>query len=301
MSKTQLVETTKKTPPTQFDPETAKKNNAKADAVITYAKSVKDWPTLEIAIDQKMEDQSEFVRWWGEKVSKGHGGNRQEPRSAHLMSTTDAETQTGITHQQVSKWRNRLKDPEKYRAMLFGAAYAKAMVEVNDTTAAKWTGDPESYTPAKYIEAARKVMGDIDLDPASNALAQKTVKAKDWYDEDEDGLVQNWKGRVFLNPPYAYPIVAHFIDKLCDEFASKGITSAILLTNNNTDTKWWHRAAAYASAVCFTAGRINFYKADGSLTQPTNGQTFFYFGEDVISFRQVFTEFGFVMVSNDDP
>ena len=29
------------------------------------------------------------------------------------------------------------------------------MAETNNTTAAKWTGDPESYTPEKYIEASR--------------------------------------------------------------------------------------------------------------------------------------------------
>ena len=34
--------------------------------------------------------------------------------------------QIGIRHQQVSKWRHHLKEPENYRAMLFGAAYAKA-------------------------------------------------------------------------------------------------------------------------------------------------------------------------------
>ncbi len=66
----------------------------------------------------------------------------------------DAEEQTSITKLQVHKWRRRLKEPEKYRAMLFGAAYHKAMAEPN-TTAAKWIGDPESYTPTKYIEAAR--------------------------------------------------------------------------------------------------------------------------------------------------
>ena len=170
---------------------------------------------------------------------------------------------------------------------------AKDIRARNKNIATKWTGDPECYTPAKYIEAARAVMGGIDLDPASNELAQKTVNATKWYDEASDGLAQEWRGRVFLNPPYAHPTVAHFIDKLCDEFEAGRVTAAVLLTNNNTDTKWWHRAFA-AAAVCFTAGRIHFYKGDGGESQPTNGQTFFYFGEDVEGFAAVFTEFGLV-------
>ena len=48
----------------------------------------------------------------------------------------------------------------------------------------------EWYTPAQYIEAARLVMGSIDLDPASSALANETVKATEWWgvdDRDENG------------------------------------------------------------------------------------------------------------------
>jgi hypothetical protein len=37
----------------------------------------------------------------------------------------DAERLTGITHQQMSRWRNSLKDEEKYRAVLFGPSYKK--------------------------------------------------------------------------------------------------------------------------------------------------------------------------------
>ena len=44
----------------------------------------------------------------------------------YRYSVTEADQFTGITQQQVSKWRRRLQEPEKYRAMLYGAAYRKA-------------------------------------------------------------------------------------------------------------------------------------------------------------------------------
>ncbi len=88
---------------------------------------------LEAAIDQKLEDQSEFVRWWEETVTPNKGGDRksknQIPRSADLISMPKAEDLTAIRNQQVSKWRRRLQQREKYQAMLFGAAYTKAMAE----------------------------------------------------------------------------------------------------------------------------------------------------------------------------
>ena len=280
-----------------FKPEEAKENDAKADAVIGYAQTVKDWPTLESAVAQKMQDQAEFVAWWKVNVTPNKGGDRRSENQSHRSATLveDVETQTGITKQQVSKWQRRLAEPEKYRDMLYGAAYHKAMAEMSNTTATKWTGNPESYTPEKYIEAARRVMGSIDLDPATNALAQETVKATEWFDEGENGLLQPWSGCVFLNPPYSFPEIGQFIEKLMAEIECGNVTEAILLTNNNTDTKWWHLAATVASGVCFTLGRINFYKADGTITQPTNGQTFFYFGDKVEVFVDEFASIGLTL------
>ncbi len=52
-----------------------------------------------------------------------------DTRLAAATSIEKTEGTTGTTELQVSRWRRRLKEPEKYRAMLFGAAYGKTMAE----------------------------------------------------------------------------------------------------------------------------------------------------------------------------
>lgn len=63
-----------------------------------------------------------------------------------------------------------------------------------DVIALKHTGDQESYTPQKYIESARRVMGSINLDPASNEVAQKTIKADIFYTNPFDIVIDPFAG-----------------------------------------------------------------------------------------------------------
>lgn len=59
----------------------------------------------------------------------------------------------------------------------------------------------EHYTPAPIIKAVRKVLGEIDTDPASCPRANEIVQAAQIYTALDDGLTQPWGRRVYLNPP----------------------------------------------------------------------------------------------------
>ena len=61
----------------------------------------------------------------------------------HRYSVEEAEVLSEFTKRQVSKWRRRLQEPEKYRAMLYGAAYREAMAEKTDQRGASGTGENE--------------------------------------------------------------------------------------------------------------------------------------------------------------
>ncbi len=161
------------------------------------------------------------------------------------------------------------------------------------------TGEVEWYTPGLYLDAAIAVMGGIDLDPASSQAAQEHVRARRYFTLEDDGLSQQWSGRVFLNPPYAMPFVKDFVRKMVAAYEAADISEGILLTNNATDTEWFHMAAYTCAALCLTRGRIRFLEAsNGDLIEkpsPTHGQTFFYFGPKGRQFEQVFSEHGIVL------
>ncbi len=159
------------------------------------------------------------------------------------------------------------------------------------------TGDTEWFTPPQYIDAAREVMGGIDVDPATHPVAQQTVGAVNHYTADDDGLSHQWHGRVWVNPPYAQPLIAQFITKLVGEVGAGRVEQAILLTHNYTDTAWFHEAEAAADLLCFTRGRIKFVDADGNDCAPTQGQAFFYYGPAGARFREIFRRFGFVVAT----
>jgi ParB family chromosome partitioning protein len=158
------------------------------------------------------------------------------------------------------------------------------------------SGYDEWYTPPEYIDAARQVLGTIDLDPASSDIAQQTVQATTYFTIETDGLSRPWSGKVWMNPPYGTELISEFVSKLCTHFDAGDVPEAIVLVNNATETSWFQSLAKRAAATCFPSRRIRFLRPDGDTNSPLQGQALCYLGENPTNFAEVFREFGCIFI-----
>lgn len=163
---------------------------------------------------------------------------------------------------------------------------------VSDRDSGSW------YTPAKYIELARSVMGTIDMDPFSCEEANRVVKAKRFFTEKDNALDKDWnavgRSTLWVNPPYGRGIIDKCIDKVIVEYRKGGISQAIVLVNNATETAWFQELSREASALCLVSKRIAFYNDDNKeVSGNTRGQVFIYLNMvDNSAFVREFSKIG---------
>ncbi len=174
------------------------------------------------------------------------------------------------------------------------AKHVASVIERRPPHISNNSGENEWYTPIEYINAALEVMGEINLDPASCTEANKVVCAETFYTQEDNGLDKDWFGNVWLNPPYAQPLIYQFCDRVASAFDNDEISQAIVLVNNATDTKWFHRLLDSASLLCLHLGRIKFWHPRGS-SAPLQGQALLYFGDRRDAFKSILREFGKVV------
>jgi DNA N-6-adenine-methyltransferase (Dam) len=168
----------------------------------------------------------------------------------------------------------------------------------------------EWYTPSKYVEAAREVMGGIDLDPASCAEANMVVKASKFYTKHDNGLEQPWYGNVWLNPPFERMNASHygvggggfltsgggkskmsfFVNKLIREYQAGMIQQAVLLTMPKTEAQWFRPLWDYP--ISFPDHRVLFNRPKGLERGQMFGTIFVYLGSNEQKFIDIFSTFG---------
>jgi ParB family chromosome partitioning protein len=230
-------------------------------------------------------------RAWGRALGDAeHGGDRRSNQvtadnlnGAERQSRLKARAIAAVLEDAFETYK-AVEDPDK---LTLAGLLKTAHVSHND-------GENEWYTPAEYIEAARAVMGGIDLDPASSPEANKVVGATTFYTAEDDGRGQVWEGRVWMNPPYARPLIDEFCGKLAESFADGQVTQACVLVNNATETGWFHALAEVAAAMAFPRHRVKFWHPERE-SAPLQGQAVIYLGENVEAFRREFVRFGFTV------
>jgi len=111
-------------------------------------------------------------------------------------------------------------------------------------------------TPPHVLQA----LGVFDLDPCACMEPRPWPTASHHYTRVENGLAREWRGRVWLNPPYGGPSV---IGPWMRRMAGHGYGTALIFARTETEVFQscvWQRAAA----VLFLAGRLHFHRRDGS-------------------------------------
>jgi phage N-6-adenine-methyltransferase len=295
----------------RYDPEKSLQTIAVLEAAETHYARAKDAQKLLEAVEHKITEQAKYIVWRDDVVptpaERGKRGGRGKKQITELKSALPAADPGDVT---AHRWRAKLTAKVEGKTVIDDDRLAEAIEDAQHRAVriceqepagtvrgTEGTGEFERYTPPEYIEAARLVLGEIDLDPASCEVAQQTVRATEFFTAKTDGLKREWHGRAWLNPPYHRVLAPKFIDKLVAEVEAGRVTAAILLTNNCTDNEWFQdKIFQNADAICFKRGRVEFLKPNGKKINPTQGQAFSYFGDDVARFTQMFQAVGRIVV-----
>ena len=112
---------------------------------------------------------------------------------------------------------------------------------------------PDLTTPPLLLAGARIVLGELHLDPCSNADAQDRIAAGEWYSAEQDGLSLSWNGTLWIFPPLAH--VGSFASKLYNDLLSGSVKRAGLLAPSDLREEWASRLLRLPSFSAFVLER----------------------------------------------
>ena len=116
------------------------------------------------------------------------------------------------------------------------------------------TENNDEWLTPPYIPRA---LGHFDLDPCQ-PINPPFTHASNGYNVIDNGLIQDWRGRVWCNPPYGRET-----QKWNSKLADHGNGISLIFARTETigfHAQIWQRA----DAIFFFKGRLKFYHVDGT-------------------------------------
>lgn len=211
--------------------------------------------------------EDEFDKWDGLLKAKYAKGDRLYVREAHYL-TDDGHNECAVYATDTADVKSHLEHIEhatnisdegikwhtKLRPSIHMPRWASRITSI---------GKSQVHITPRHILAP---LGAFDLDPCARYPCPLNC-ARECFTEPDDGLSQNWFGRVWLNPPYHRYQINHWLEKM----AAHG--HGIALTHARTDTAWFfNNIWANASALLFLRGRVIFHKPDGTRQTTKKGK-----------------------------
>lgn len=119
--------------------------------------------------------------------------------------------------------------------------------------AGMFTSDADDWTTPDAFYRLLDSEFRFTLDPCCYA---HTAKCPEYFTKEDDGLRQEWRGRVFMNPPYGRAI-GTWVRKAYDA-AQTTADVVVCLIPARTCSKWWHDYCMRAAEVRLVCGRLRF-------------------------------------------
>lgn len=119
-------------------------------------------------------------------------------------------------------------------------------------------------TPQAFFDKYNKTHNfDVDV-----CATKDNAKCSKFYTMEDDGLLQEWVGNVWMNPPYGRQI-GKWIEKAFNSvFVDKTANKVVCLLPSRTDTKWFHNYCIKGD-IEFIKGRLKFGNAKNSAPFPS--------------------------------
>lgn len=185
------------------------------------------------------------------------------------------------------------------------------------------SGNTEHYSPIDILDLARRVLGKIELDPASSGIANRAVGATNIFTAADDGMAQDWiADTLWMNPPFSRGELPckpkpkcrkktckdrghcctvreystkDWTHKLESEYSKGNVKEAIVITFANMSESFMTPLNQHPQ--CFPEGRINYMRPDGTINKGSpKGSVITYMGNNLALFKSVFSEIGAVKV-----